>query len=97
MTRDAAGAGLHRYLEIERRLLEHRARRWWGGLAEDEDAEARFFEELEDAAAALTPEERAAMREIAIERATIRPGEADVDVASPRSTGHGPRRVARVA
>lgn len=48
-------------------------------------------------ATALTPEERVALREVVIERATIRPGDTDVDVASPGRTGQAARRVARVA
>lgn len=97
MTADAAPQGLHRYLEIERQLVEHRHQRWMAGLPDDETTEARFFDQLEDAGAALTAEERAALREIVIERATIKPGQADVDVASPRRTGHGSRRMAQVA
>ncbi|MCE9634483.1 MAG: hypothetical protein K8T90_02155 [Planctomycetes bacterium] len=98
MTADAISSGLARYLEIERRLLAHRASRWFAGVTDGEDpAEARFFDELDDAGNALTGDERAALREIVIARATIRPGDTDVDVASPTRTGQGPRRVARVA
>jgi len=73
MTGDPGPTALHRYLEIERQLLAHRAQRWLAGLPEDDEAEARFSHLLEEAGAALTPEERAALREVVIERATIRP------------------------
>lgn len=90
-------AGLARYFEIERRLLAHRASRWFAGVTDGGDpAEARYFDQLDEVGSALTADERAALREIVIARATIRPGDTDVDVASPTRTGQGPRRVARV-
>ncbi len=89
-------SGLQRYLDIEGQLLAHRAKRWFQGLPPDKEAEARFFDELEAASEALTPEETAALREIAIARAIIRPRTTVVDVAAPRRTGQGPRRFARV-
>lgn len=97
MTADSNPTNLARYIEIERRLLAHRASRWFAGVTDGEDpAETRFFDELDAVGNALTDDERTALREIVIARASIRPGDTDVDVASPTLTGQGSRRVARV-
>jgi hypothetical protein len=98
VTAESHPSGLQRYLDIERRLLAHRAKRWFDRLPEEDDeAEARFFDELEAAGRALTPEELTALRGLVVARATTRPGDDEVDVASPRRTGQSPRRFARVA
>ena len=82
-----------------RRICERFPNEYWVKLDHEGAYPAEFVRALTEAGyrAALTPEERAALREIVIERATIKPGRADIDVASPRRTGHGPRRVAHVA
>lgn len=98
MTADADPSELGRYLDIERRLLAHRAARWIQGVSgPDLDSEERFFDELELAYSRLSDAARAALRELVIHRATIRPDDVtEVDVESPARTGHGSRRLARV-